>query len=215
MKDCLIRHIDGDFLCKSADDKWERTSNLDRAIRLEYMKAVNVLNNCICSVERIKWEIIEEDSIALSMGWNLDGANLNNYDWNEIVYTQCKLHNELTKYNEKLRHLLSEIDREICDIEHYIEFFSLDAARGYKAYRMLKERLERRRDIKREMARAQVFLAGTSADFASGKVSRQIKGIETCQYTPRILTELFSWAAAQSCPVQSAEEKTIRARACR
>ena len=101
---------------------------------------------------------------------------------------------DLKLYGEDLRINLSQVDQEICDIQHYIEFFTLDAAKGYKAYRMLKERLNRRRQIKDEMAKINYFLAGTASDFASGKVTQQIKAMEQRIYTPRVLEELFGGA---------------------
>jgi hypothetical protein len=67
----------------------------------------------------------------------------------------------------------------------------LDAAKGYKAYRMLKERLIKRREIKDEIAKVNLFLSGTSSDFSSGKISRQLKNMDTSGYQPRILNELF------------------------
>ena len=35
---------------------------------------------------------------------------------------------------EELINQLSEVDKELCDINHYIEFCNLTAAQGYKAY---------------------------------------------------------------------------------
>ena len=39
---------------------------------------------------------------------------------------------DLRQYQINLNYMLSQVDKEICDIMHYIEFNSLDAANGYK-----------------------------------------------------------------------------------
>lgn len=53
---------------------------------------------------------------------------------------------------------LSKVDKAISDIHHFIEISpNLNAAEGYKAYKDLKELLERRRDIKDSRAQMQPF----------------------------------------------------------
>ena len=56
---------------------------------------------------------------------------------------------------------------------------------------MLKERLLRRREIKDEIAKVNLFLAGHPLDFYSGKVEKQLCSVENRNYKPRILIELF------------------------
>ena len=50
---------------------------------------------------------------------------------------------------------VSEADRELCDIYHYIEFNDLNVVGGYKAYKMLQDILRRRRLAKDEYALVQ------------------------------------------------------------
>lgn len=200
MSSYVIRHVEGGYLRKGKDAKWERTMNFGLAERMEYFKAQNVINNCIGSSLRDYWEIVEEDEAkVLHVSGDEEAAGLGGFDWKEISAHQLKLYNNLTAYGEQLRRELSNVDLEICDIEHYIEFFALDAAKGYKAYRMLKERLKRRRHIKDEIAKVNCFLAGSSGDFSSGKIDRQIKGFDNCRYTPRVLNELFNLDSGEKC----------------
>ena len=203
MSSYVIRHVDGGYLRKGSNAKWERTASFILAERMEYFKAQNVINNCIGPALRDCWEIVEEDeakapfvrgSAELTEPSEIDG-----FDWKEISAYQLKLYNNMSAYGEQLRRDLRNVDLEICDIEHYIEFFALDAAKGYKAYRMLKERLKRRRHIKDEMAKVNCFLAGSSGDFSSGKIDRQIKGFDNCRYTPRVLSELFGLDSGEKC----------------
>ena len=187
----VIRHKEGGYLYRAANAAWERTVSLQKATKLTYEKAENVLNNAISLVMRGKWEINNINDIELSSNYENTSFDEDGVDWENVSKEQYELYRNLTQYRTNLNLRLSEIDKEICDINHYIEFFSLDAARGYKAYRMLKERLAKRRFIKDELARAGYFMGGTSADFSNGLIARQIKELDNRHYTPRVLTELF------------------------
>lgn len=59
---------------------------------------------------------------------------------------------------EELCEELSFIDRELSDINHYIEFCNLNAAQGWKAYKMIKERRIKRRSIKNEIQILNIIL---------------------------------------------------------
>ena len=86
---------------------------------------------------------------------------------------------------------LSEVDQEINDIYHYIEFASLDACRGFKAYQMLKERLIRRREVKNCQ---EILLCIKSSGYSKTNATKILKKInerKTPKYKPRVLNELF------------------------
>ena len=182
MSSYVIQHNDGGFLYLN-NGKWERTSNQRKAEIMSYEKACNVYQNSISPSLRKFWTIEKQEE--------LPPPEELSFDWEELAAAQSKLYSDLKTHGENLNDQLSRIDREICDIEHYIEFFALDAAKGYKAYRMLKERLKRRRFIKDEMAKVGVFLRCASGDFSSGKGTREIKGVDNSGYKPRVLNELF------------------------
>lgn len=186
----LIEHVDGGYLYRTVTSRWERTQNISRATRLTYEKAQNVIQNSISSPMRKFWKITEDQEISPSPQQNTFDS-FDSFDWEEISHAQQILFRDLYAYKENLKNDLSAVDQEICDIYHYIEFYTLDAAKGYKAYRMLKDRLLRRRNIKNEMAKVESFLSSSSKDFSSGHTEQQIHKIDHCSYTPRILSELF------------------------
>lgn len=81
---------------------------------------------------------------------------------------------------------ISEIDRELSDVYHYIEFNDLNIVGGYRAYKMLQSILRRRRLAKDEYAIAQSVHDNW----------KSLNRIQSCLernriYTPRVLTELF------------------------
>ena len=185
----VIKHQDGGYLRTTLNGSWERTSSLIKASQMSYEKANNIYTNSIGPTFRKLWSIVDYEMERKETG-NSQEKNYE-FDWHSLSESQNKLYAELQQYGLVLKDKLSQVDLEICDIQHYIEFFSLDAAKGYKAYRMLKERLIKRREIKDEIAKVNLFLSGTSSDFSSGKISRQLKNMDTSGYQPRILNELF------------------------
>lgn len=189
----VIAHKEGGYLYRRNNNGWCRTNNIENAELLDYAKALNVLNNSISSSMRPSWEIItaEDAYLALRTCAAPKSIPFGDFDWEAITCHQQLLYQDLKRYGVQLSDELSQVDLEICDIQHYIEFFNLDAARGYKAYRMLKERLQRRREIKEEIAKTNLLLNGSSTDYSSGKISRQIENFNNKSYTPRVLSELF------------------------
>lgn len=85
------------------------------------------------------------------------------------------------------------IEREITDIYHAMEFYNLDAAKGYNLYRMMKERLIRRRKNKDEAMRIEHILTGGIKGIANGQARERFETemMEEKEYRPRVLKELF------------------------
>lgn len=91
---------------------------------------------------------------------------------------------------KRKEYLISELDKrekERNDVYHYIEFTSLNACQGYKAYKLLKNILIERRQIKNELQQIEIMLNNTDTETIlteSNKVSNK-------HYSPRILNDLF------------------------
>lgn len=94
---------------------------------------------------------------------------------------------------EELLFEMSAIDREISDIEHYIELKGLNAYQGWMACKMLQNRLRQRRKIKDELTIISQ-IAGCSISKAEIREVQDIAAhiTEGRKYEPRVLTELFS-----------------------
>ena len=114
------------------------------------------------------------------------------FDWekqiNDMIEFQVKLKQYTTQMGEKQK----DIEKEICDIYHYIEFFSLNAAQGYNMYRMLKERLIERRKIKDELVKIEIVLDSSPDDVVGGRLKARFDGLDNRQYEHRVLKELFN-----------------------
>lgn len=97
----------------------------------------------------------------------------------------------LEKRLNYLRGQQSKCDLERTDIEHAAEFYKLNAAQGYKLYKLLHDNGIQRRKIKEEIKKIEYTL-GTKLDKKSVENSKKsIEGLNNQQYTGRILKELF------------------------
>lgn len=87
---------------------------------------------------------------------------------------------------------LSEVDKEISDLEHYIELGEkFDAYKGWLAFSMLRNRLKKRRKIKNELkVVTQLGECKLDADMILN-IRDVINNIGNQKYQPRVLNELF------------------------
>ena len=85
----------------------------------------------------------------------------------------------------------AEVEGEICDIRHYIEFNDLNAYQGYLAFKCLQQALRRRRELKDTMEAIRGLGLG---EIDTGKIRRAVSalnGMTHRKYQPRQLAELF------------------------
>lgn len=72
-----------------------------------------------------------------------------------------------------------------------MEFYNLNAAKGYKIYKMMQERLIRRRQNKNETLKINYILTGGINGLTSKNIRKHIESMENRYYQPRVLKELF------------------------
>ena len=87
----------------------------------------------------------------------------------------------------------SKFDRQITDIEHYIEFNmgKLNACDGYKAYKLLQDVLVQRREVKDELQIIQVVRDKIGFPEEVAGIEAKVQELESRRYEPRELTYLF------------------------
>ena len=108
----------------------------------------------------------------------------------EALKNALDIYREADRNREFLSNRLRMVDCEISDIEHYTEFSEgLNVYQGWLAYKLLKRRLEERRIIKNELN-----LLNTAEETIGclEKACKQIEGMNSRQYSPRVLRELFT-----------------------
>ena len=106
------------------------------------LKAKNVRDNSIPKHRRKLYYVFEVDEEEFEMSLKpkkVDGKSP----------AEIKRNTEVAdKRYKNLNSQLSEVDKELCDLNHYIEFNQLDLYRAWVAFSMLQERL---RKIRRAM----------------------------------------------------------------
>lgn len=86
---------------------------------------------------------------------------------------------------------LSKVDRDISDIQHSIEFYKYNAAEGYNAYRLLREKLLERREIKKQLQIINYMEShGLKEDVLEDLID-YVCNIDDETYHPRNMPELF------------------------
>ena len=113
--------------------------------------------------------------------------------WLKKVSDLNGLATEATNRKKELVEQLSLIDQELSDVNHYIEFCNLNAAQGYKAYKMIKERRIKRRTIKNELNVLNIILGKKISETATDEIEKAVAGMDKRKYEPRIIEELFDF----------------------
>lgn len=188
MQQFVLQHESGTYLGQDVAKGWMRTGDPAKALRLTCAKAQNVLKSNVRSEEQNQRKIIPETALAKSQ----TDPGVGDVDWNDFLVQTGDMYRKIEAYGKRLRQMHSEVDMEVCDLLHFIEFSSLSAAKGYEAYRMLRDALLRRRQIKDESYRAGAFLTGRPEDFLSGRIEKQLSGLDRREYAPRIRQDLFA-----------------------
>lgn len=92
---------------------------------------------------------------------------------------------------QELNERLSNIDKEIVDVEHYIEFGNFNAYQGWLCFKMLQNLLKQRRSLKDEIyILSQIEKCRFDTESLSS-LSQSISDIQNKCYIPRIHPELF------------------------
>lgn len=117
----------------------------------------------------------------------------------EFNYQEIK--DELNSFAPKLKSIidqqemlnieLSNIDIEIQDILHYIEFHKFSACEGYKLAKMIQVARDKRRKVKNKLEVINIFKTSTCTSISSGHLVNRLDGIDHKVYKPRVLDELF------------------------
>ena len=89
---------------------------------------------------------------------------------------------------------LSEADKKITDIHHYLELVSFNCYQGWLAADLLRQVLAKRRNIKNEIAILENFRNHKLTVDTMKEIQAAVDGLDNRKYEPRVLTELFGGA---------------------
>lgn len=137
-------------------------------------------------IKQISHEEVKSNTETVSVAANIQY-------WVDKVSGLNGLVAEALHRKEELINQLSEVDKELCDINHYIEFCNLNAAQGYKAYKMIKDRRMKRRSIKNELDVLNMILGKKLSESVTNEITNAVLGMDKRIYEPRVLNELFDF----------------------
>lgn len=90
--------------------------------------------------------------------------------------------------NDGLTKRLSEVDRKISDVEHFIELTDQNAVNGYKLYKRLKDLRIERRNIKRLISLKEVFDTIKIDDNVEQNILGKVESFTNKCFSPREIT---------------------------
>lgn len=172
------------------------------ATKFSFLKASNILQNMIKPSMRYQYVLVEagedvdDEGITELPKMERVDTRFDNMDtdWKKYLEDVLGFASQLQQYKNNLMYMYSDVEKEICDLLHYIEFNTLDAANGYKIYKMLRECRVRRRQIKDENIRVSAAIRALGGLELQEKLQDglcQIRSLDNRTYRPRILEKLF------------------------
>ena len=180
----------------NVNNKFTVTGNIKRAsVFATERKALNVKESLPRTIKRETYYVRElstetEDSMIDDEDYIVTG-HIDRDD--EYVNKVKKMLQEISNCEEDLllkeeeyKSRLSELDKELVDIDHWIEFYPVSAYDGYRMTKMRKDRLLERRKIKDSLSEISIIRS-----IKGGETLKNLNGIEEKKYTPRALTNIF------------------------
>lgn len=159
-------------------------NNLSKALKSVFH--VEKIDKPPALIKQISHEEVKSNTETVSVAENIQY-------WVDKVSGLNGLASEALHRKEELINQLSEVDKELCDINHYIEFCNLNAAQGYKAYKMIKDRRVKRRSIKNELEVLNMILGKKLSESVTNEITNAVSGMDKRIYEPRVLNELFDF----------------------
>lgn len=159
-------------------------NNLSKALKSVFH--VEKIDKPPALIKQISHEEVKSNTETVSVAENIQY-------WVDKVSGLNGLATEALHRKEELINQLSEVDKELCDINHYIEFCNLNAAQGYKAYKMIKDRRVKRRSIKNELEVLNMILGKKLSESVTNEITNAVSRMDKRIYEPRVLNELFDF----------------------
>lgn len=159
-------------------------SNLSKALKSVFR--VQKIDEPPKLIKQISQETVQENTKKVSTAENVQR-------WIDKIEGLNGLATEALHRKDELVQQLSKVDQELSDVNHYIEFCNLNAAQGYKAYKMIKDRRIKRRSIKNELQVVDIILSKKICETATDEIQKAIAGMDQRTYEPRVLNELFNF----------------------
>lgn len=196
------------FVRKDIDGKWRQVTNLSLAETFKTQReAKNILLNSIpkawsrtyyigqvsgseiiqCGTPRPQKAVKKPRTSAVVLESKFIETR-----WSKSFDGLVELFESAAERANQLSQELSDVEAKIVDLEHYLEFKTLNACDGYKLYKELREAFCKRRSIKDEMVIVAAINNGRCALPHISNITATINNCRKRVYKPRVLEGLFA-----------------------
>lgn len=185
------------YIRLNSNNTMEGTGDKNKALQFKSKeKAENALNNLPKTLARLNYYIEpnpEETTPVIHQSFSFIESNYFNYSLDDIIEIVQTFTEMITVLKESLPYAEMKkqlAEKEICDIEHAIEFYNYNACDGFKIYKLLQsKRLERRE------AKDIILLNEIIGDYLTDKniedMVMRLKGLQERMYRPRVNQKIF------------------------
>ena len=198
----VITNGEGSYIHKDkASGKYVPIRSFNKATQWDsIVKANSILNNSISKSIRNGYAVqlidtektVEKENLSVQNDIcfrNITDDNI--AEWLSKINTIIEVMSGFDTRQQELNNKLSEVDKEIVDVEHYIEFGKFNAYQGWMCFKMLQNLLKQRRKFKNEI---QVLNLIKQYRFDRNSLTALVQTVSDIQnkcYTPRAFPELF------------------------
>lgn len=147
----------------------------------------------IVSIHPEKKEV-EIPMVSYDDNKNISEYDIENIDWLSYMQHFTFLAKSSTDYIEKLSSKLSDVDKEMCDLLHYIELYDLSEEEMIDVTERIKDTRLRRRVIKDEYTKVEWFkkeFATNANVIKANSVISQMRKLDHRVYHPRQIDDIF------------------------
>ena len=159
------------------------------SVKLKYTKILNILKNLSEDIlHKSNWKIVSAAEIEEDL------SSVENLDIKRLLESDSLFDigfNTISKRKLYLILKLAQIEREVTDIYHAMEFHNYNVCNGFKMYKLLQERLHHRRKIKDEIQKIDYIVSGICEELSAEQILENTRRMDHRQYQPRALKELF------------------------
>ena len=146
-------------------------------------KAANVLRSLPKTMMgREKFSIIEIKTLVYKQCYNMEEVNT----IKDMITALEKEVSDVISREDEYKMRLRDIDLELTDIDHYLEFYKLNACDGYKKAKLRQDKLKEKRRIKNILDEIQIL-----KDLDLSDIPQRLENMINKKYTPRRLTDIF------------------------
>lgn len=200
----VLSNGEGTYITQSGG-KYAPIRSFNQALKITNLaKAMRILNSSIPKNIRSHFipehhgteETVEKDSEEKQQEICFRAIDHGEFaEWQDKIQQLVELFGGTESRYSELSTKLSDVDKEITDVQHYIEFGKFNCYQGWLCFKMLQNLLQQRRQYKNEM---QLITRMKECKISGDSVKTLFEGVKEIQnrlYTPRKFPELFKGAS--------------------